>query len=117
MSNPQKPLRKIWHDPVLSLVIGNGISAAILASITAIGSVAAIFIPNVRAFLAASFVPNWAALLSAAIVIAIVIARRSKPGVKIKLIDVDNHLGDTETFRLKVYCEMARQQHPCEKVL
>ena len=103
MSNLLK-LKNAWHD------VWTRAAAALLATGLLAGG-SAILSSAVREYLgASSLVPHWVALLGAILLllaIIVAVARRSKPRVKIKLIDVNDHMAETDiTFRLKVHCEM-----------
>jgi hypothetical protein len=112
MSTPLKQ-KNAWYD-IWTRAVSTVLATAILGCFGALFSALfSLFTAAGRRYLEAPLlVPHWVALLSAAlfflaIVIAIVIARRLKPRVKIKLIDVNDHRAETDiTFRLKVHCEM-----------
>jgi hypothetical protein len=107
-----------WNDSVWSKVIADQINRVIACGI---GLIVAgfctiyAFFPAFGEFLRTSVpVPYWAVLLGAALLlllllgIMLVVARRSKPPVKITLINVYHRVAPTKLdfATLKVYCEM-----------
>jgi hypothetical protein len=101
MSNLLK-LKNAWHD-VWTKAAATLLATGLLAGGSAILSSA------VREYLgASSLVPHWVALLGATLLflaIIVAVARRPKPRVKIKLINVYHHVAPTN-LDSKVYCVM-----------